>query len=305
MKLQRLIIVITLVLVIVVCSVTLVLLNSSPPSDIVSSDSPVEPENPTSEEPTIPEEPETPEEPEVPDDPEPEPQIPLNYKYLILNTYSHDDAAFTQGLAFQDGVLYEGTGLYGSSSLRRVDLQTGIVTQKILLNSSFFGEGITVFEDKIIQLTWKSKIGFVYNKTTFELLQTFNYSTQGWGITHNGSLLIMSDGTANLYFIEPDTFQTVGQVEVFDNEPVTALNELEYINGYVYANIWTEDKIAIINPETGQVTGWIDLKGINEAEKTDIDAVLNGIAYDPNNNRLFVTGKMWSKLFEIEPILVD
>lgn len=275
MKLQRLIIIITVVVVIVVCSVTLVLLNS-PSSDIVS-----------------------------PDDPDSKPHIPLHYSYMILNTYPHDKTAFTQGLAFQDGVLYEGTGLYGSSSLNRVDLQSGTVTQKISLNGSFFGEGITVFEDKIIQLTWKSKIGFVYNKTTFELLQTFNYSTQGWGITHNGSLLIMSDGTANLYFIEPDTFQTIGQVEVFDNEPVTALNELEYINGYVYANVWTEDKIVIINPETGQVTGWIDLKGINDAEKTDVDAVLNGIAYDQNNDRLFVTGKMWSKLFEIKPILVD
>jgi len=305
MKLQRLIIIITIVAVILVCSVTLVLLNSSPSSDIVSPNVPVEPDNPTSEEPTIPEDPETPEEPEVPDDPEPEPLTPLDYRYMILNTYPHDKTAFTQGLAFQDGVLYEGTGLYGSSSLRRVDLQTGTVIQNISLNASFFGEGITVFEDKIIQLTWKSKIGFVYNKTTFELLQTFNYSTQGWGITHNGSFLIMSDGTANLYFIEPDTFETVGQVEVFDNEPVTALNELEYINGYVYANVWTEDKIVIINPETGQVTGWIDLKGINDAEKTDIDAVLNGIAYDQNNDRLFVTGKMWSKLFEIKPILVD
>lgn len=288
MKLQRLMIIIALVLVVLVSSVTLVLLK-----------------NPTSEEPIIPEEPKTPEEPEVPDGPEPGQQVSLNYSYLILNTYPHDNTAFTQGLAFQDGVLYEGTGLYGSSSLRRVDLQTGIVTQNILLNSSFFGEGITVFEDKIIQLTWKSKIGFVYNKTTFELLQTFNYPTQGWGITHNGSLLIMSDGTANLYFIEPDTFQTVGMVEVFDNKPVTALNELEYIDGYVYANVWTEDKIVIINPETGIVTGWIDLKGINEAEKIDIDAVLNGIAYDQINDRLFVTGKMWSKLFEIKPILVD
>ena len=162
------------------------------------------------------------------------------------------------------------------------------------------GEGITIFEDKIIQLTWKSGKGFVYDRSSFELLQEFEYPTEGWGITYDGSRLIMSVGNATLYFLDPETFQTIGQIEVYDEEPVTLLNELEYINGRVYANIWKEDKIAIINPQTGQVTAWIDLAGINDSENQNPDNVLNGIAYDQNGDRLFVTGKMWPQLFEIE-----
>ena len=223
----------------------------------------------------------------------------VHYTYNVVNVYLHDESAFTQGLVFEDGFLYEGTGLYGQSSLRRVKLETGNVTQLYSLPDNLFGEGITIFEDKIIQLTWKSGKGFVYDRSSFDLLQEFEYPTQGWGITHNGSALIMSDGTATLYFLDPETFQTIGQVEVYDEEPVEELNELEYINGRVYANIWKKDQIAIINPETGKVTGWIDLSGINDSEKTT-ENVLNGIAYDQNGDRLFVTGKMWSQLFEIE-----
>jgi glutamine cyclotransferase len=224
---------------------------------------------------------------------------PVHYTYQIVNVYLHDEAAFTQGLVFDDGALYEGTGLYGQSTLRRVELETGNVTQLYSLPDGFFGEGITIFEDKIIQLTWKSGKGFVYDKNTFELLQTFEYPTEGWGITCNGSALIMSDGTATLYFLDPETFQTIGQVEVHDEEPVSLLNELEYIHGMVYANVWKEDKIAIINPETGQVTGWIDLTGISNSENQNIGSLLNGIAYDQKGDRLFVTGKLWSKLYEI------
>jgi glutamine cyclotransferase len=224
---------------------------------------------------------------------------PVHYKYNVVNVYPHNKSAFTQGLVFEGGFLYESTGRYGQSTLRRVELETGNITQLHSLPDQFFGEGITIFEDKIVQLTWKSGKGFVYDRISFDLLQEFEYPTQGWGITHNGSALIMSDGTATLYFLDPETFQTIGQVEVHDEEPVDDLNEVEYINGSVYANIWKKDQIAIINPETGQVTGWIDLSGINDSEKTT-ENVLNGIAYDQNGNRLFVTGKRWSKLFEIE-----
>lgn len=231
--------------------------------------------------------------------------VPLNYTYNIVNVYPHDPNAFTQGLVIENGVLYEGTGLYGSSTLRRVDLETGNVLQSYALPNEFFGEGITVFGDRIIQLTWQSGKGFVYNKSSFELLQEFEYSTEGWGITHDGSQLIMSDGTATLYFLDPETFETVGQVEVHDNGPVTNLNELEYINGEVYANIWLTNKIAIINPQTGQVTAWIDLTGIYTPESSNPNSVLNGIAYDAEDDRLFVTGKLWSQLFEIELIALE
>jgi glutaminyl-peptide cyclotransferase len=225
---------------------------------------------------------------------------PVKYTYQIINVYSHDEDAFTQGLVFDDGALYEGTGLYGQSTLRRIELETGNITQLYSLTDSFFGEGITIFEDKIIQLTWKSGKGFVYDRGSFELLQTFEYLTDGWGITCNGSALIMSDGTATLYFLDPETFQTTGQIEVHDEEPVTLLNELEYVQGMVYANIWQENKIAIINPETGQVTGWIDLTNISNSENQNVGNVLNGIAYDQNEDRLFVTGKLWSKLYEVK-----
>ena len=226
--------------------------------------------------------------------------IPVSYTYNVVNFYPHDPNAFTQGLVVEEGVLYEGTGLYGKSTLRRVELETGEVRQLYSLPSDLFGEGITIFEDKIIQLTWQSQKGFVYDKQSFDLLQEFSYPTEGWGITTDGTQLIMSDGTANLYFLNPETFEKIGQVEVHDTEPVTNLNELEYINGEVYANIWREDKIAVIDPHTGQVTGWIDLTGIYTPESSDTNDVLNGIAYDAESDRLFVTGKRWSQLFQVK-----
>jgi len=229
--------------------------------------------------------------------------IPV-YTYKVVNTYPHDRSAFTEGLVFEDVVLYEGTGLCGYSSLRRVELETGEILQICELLPQFFGEGVTIYGDKIIQLTWQSHIGFVYDKYSFKLLQEFNYPDEGWGITHDGKHLIMSDGTSTLHFLNPDTFEEISQIEVSANNiPVTRINELEYIQGEIYANIWLTELIARIDPLSGQVIGWIDLKGILSPED-DSEAVdvLNGIAYDPKNSRLFVTGKFWPKLFEIELI---
>ncbi len=227
--------------------------------------------------------------------------IPV-YSYNIVNTYPHDPDAFTQGLVLDDGVLYEGTGLHGQSSLRRVELETGDILQIRELSDQFFGEGIAIYGDRIIQLTWQSNIGFVYDKDSFELLQEFTYSTEGWGITHDGTRLIMSDGTSTLHFLDPDTFEEIGQVEVFDdNGPVTRLNELEYVKGEIYANVWQTDRIARIAPDTGRVVGWANLEGLLSAEdRSEPVDVLNGIAYDAQTDRLFVTGKLWPKLFEIE-----
>jgi len=226
------------------------------------------------------------------------------YSYNVVNTYPHDRSAFTQGLVFEGGVLYEGTGLNGRSTLRRVELETGEVLQIHELPAQFFGEGVTVYGNDIIQLTWQSHVGFVYDRDSFELLQEFNYSTQGWGITHDGERLIMSDGTATLYFLDPETFEEIGRVGVYDNDgSVNRLNELEYVQGEIYANVWQTNCIARIDPQTGQVVGWIELKGLltpeDRGEPVD---VLNGIAYDADNARLFVTGKLWPKLFEIELI---
>jgi glutamine cyclotransferase len=232
--------------------------------------------------------------------------IPV-YTYNMTNTYPHDRDAFTQGLVFEDGVLYEGTGLLRQSTLRRVELETGDILQILELSDEFFGEGITVYEDKIIQLTWQSHVGFVYDKNSFELLQQFNYSTEGWGITHDGERLIMSDGTSKLHFLDPQTFEEIDELAVFDNHgPIIKLNELEYVQGEIYANVWQTDRIARIAPGTGQVVGWIDLEGLLTAEdRTGPVDVLNGIAYDAEADRLFVTGKLWPKLFEIELVLPD
>jgi glutamine cyclotransferase len=229
--------------------------------------------------------------------------IPV-YSYNIVNTYPHDRDAFTEGLVFEDGFLFEGTGLLGHSTLRRVELETGDILQIRELSGQFFGEGITIYGDKIIQLTWQSNIGFVYDKNSFELLQEFNYSTEGWGITHDETRLIMSDGTSTLHFLDPQTFEEIGQLEVFDNNgPVTRLNELEYIQGEIYANVWQTDRVARIAPDTGRVIGWVDLRGLLTAEdRSEPVDVLNGIAYDAEADRLFVTGKLWPKLFEIELI---
>lgn len=225
-----------------------------------------------------------------------------SFIYRVVNAYPHDSKAFTQGLVIEDGVMYEGTGLYGGSSVRRVDLATGKVFQQYMLPPQFFGEGITVFGDKIIQLTWKSGVAFVYDKDGFELLRLFICPVEGWGITHDGQYLIISDGTATLYFIDPETFKVKRRVRVVDGKGgVTNLNELEYVEGKVFANIWQSDRIAIIDPATGRVDGWIDLSGLpgKEGESEQID-VLNGIAYDKQTRSLFVTGKLWPRLFQIE-----
>jgi glutamine cyclotransferase len=224
------------------------------------------------------------------------------YTYKVVDTYPHDPKAFTQGLAFDGGFLYEGTGLYGQSTLRKVELTSGKVIRNVRLPKRFFGEGIAVFGQQIIQLTWRSKLGFVYGKRDFELHQSFAYPTEGWGLTHDGTRLIMSDGTATLHFLDPRNFREIDRIEVFDETgPVPGLNELEYVRGEIYANVWRSDRIARIAPATGRVIGWIDLSGILPAQdrRARVD-VLNGIAYDPARGRLFVTGKLWPKLFEIE-----
>ena len=230
-------------------------------------------------------------------------EIPV-YSYKIINSYPHDTDAFTQGLVFDNGKLYESTGYHNRSTLRKVDIETGETIKVHKLNGRYFAEGIAIINNKIIQLTWKSKKGFVYNKNTFDQIKSFTYQTQGWGITYDGRYLIMSDGSANLYFLDPDTYERVGKLEVYDDKgPVSKLNELEFINGEIYANVWGSYRIARINPTTGSVSAWIDLTGIlSDEDKTNREGVLNGIAYDKDNGRLFVTGKLWPKLFEIKII---
>ncbi len=223
--------------------------------------------------------------------------------YEVINVFPHDPAAFTQGLVYVDGSLYEGTGLYGQSALREVDLLTGQVFRLHELDDKFFGEGITVFGDRVVQLTWRKNTGFVYDLASFDLVQEFSYPTEGWGITHDSEQLIMSDGTATLYFWNPETFAETGRVTVRDGStPVSRLNELEYIRGEVYANVWQTDLIARIDPKTGNVLGWLYLDGLLDAGEKQSGAVLNGIAYDEASDRLFVTGKLWPKLFEIRLI---
>jgi len=229
--------------------------------------------------------------------------IPV-YTYRVVASYPHDRMAFTQGLVVEDAVLYEGTGLYGRSTLRRVELETGGILMVRTLPPNIFGEGITIYRNKIVQLTWQSNVGFVYSKNNFELLKEFYYPTEGWGITHDGKRLIMSDGTSTLRFLDPETFEEIGEVEVLNDQgPLKNLNELEYVRGEIYANVWRTSRIARIDPQTGKVIGWIELKGILGSEdQSDLISDLNGIAYDAKNDRLFVTGKLWPKLFEIELI---
>ncbi len=225
----------------------------------------------------------------------------FSYEYTVVYQYPHDITAFTEGLVYENGFLYESTGLYGNSTLRKVELQTGETRQLYSMSPDLFGEGITMFGDRIIQLTWKPGIGFVYDKNSFELMDEFTYPTEGWGLTNDGENLIMSDGTANLYFLNPETFERTGTLWVHDGDVGLAnLNELEYIHGDVYANVWHQDKIAIINIQTGQVRGWINLTGLYDISNADPENVLNGIAYDASSERLFVTGKRWPQLFEIK-----
>ncbi len=224
------------------------------------------------------------------------------YTYKIINTYPHSQESFTQGLVIDEGVLYEGTGVYRRSSLNKMNLKTGSVIKSTRLPDQFFGEGVTIYKDKIIQLTWMSGNGFVYDKKSLKLNNSFKYNTQGWGITHDGERLIMSDGTARLAFIDPVSFKKTGQVKVYDKgQPVANLNELEYIKGQVYANVWKTSNIAIIDPKTGQVKAWIDLEGLKDMAGGDNhEKTLNGIAYDVEAGRLFVTGKLWPAIYEIE-----
>jgi glutaminyl-peptide cyclotransferase len=218
----------------------------------------------------------------------------------VIHTYPHDEGAFTQGLEYTNGMLYESTGLNGQSTLRRVGLESGAILAICALPPAFFAEGMTIYGDKIFQLTWQSHIGFVYARDSFALLQTFSYPTEGWGLTHDGARLIMSDGTARLHFLDPETLQEVGHVDVVDDQgPVIRLNELEYVRGEIYANVWQTDRIARIDPASGQVRGWIDLTGLLPTERQKPGGVLNGIAYDAEHDRLFVTGKLWPTLFEI------
>jgi glutaminyl-peptide cyclotransferase len=218
----------------------------------------------------------------------------------ILKTYPHDPRAFTQGLEYFDGFLYESTGETGQSSLRRVDLETGKVIQKVDLAPEYFGEGLTIFRGKIYQLTWLSKIGFVYDLKTFRKLRDFHYYGEGWGLAHDDSNLILSDGTNTLRYINPETLEVVRTMEVYaGKEAMTNLNELECIGNDIYANVWHANRIARIDAQTGQVRDWIDLSAIAEKEQTEPEAVLNGIAYDSVKRRLFVTGKNWAHLFEV------
>jgi glutamine cyclotransferase len=224
------------------------------------------------------------------------------YTYKLVNTYPHDPDAFTQGLVFENGFLYEGTGLEGESTLRMVELETGTVLKVHSLSDQLFGEGITIYEDRIIQLTYTSRVGFVYDKATFELLREFSYPTQGWGITHDGTSLIMSDGTSKLHFLDPESLEEVSTIQVHAGGiPVEGLNELEYVRGEIFANVRPTQRIARITPSTGDVTGWIDLKWLRTSQDPDGEwGVLNGIAYDGENDRLFVTGKHWPRIFEID-----
>jgi len=222
------------------------------------------------------------------------------YGYTVVRTYPHDPTAFTQGLQYVDGFLYEGTGQNGQSSIRKVNLETGVVLQRRDLAKEHFGEGITVWNDEVYQLTWQSGIGFVYDRQTFAPKRTFRYTGEGWGLTRDADGLIMSDGTGTLRFVDPATFAERRRVKVTAaGAAVPRLNELEYVKGEIFANVWTTDEVARIDPATGRVTGWVDLGHLlTDRERASTD-VMNGIAYDAAGDRLFVTGKWWPKLFEV------
>lgn len=225
--------------------------------------------------------------------------------YQVLHVYPHDAEAFTQGLVYVDGHLYESTGLNGQSSVRMLDLESGRVLQQYELPREYFGEGLTDWASDLVQITWRSGVAFVYDRFSFGLRRTLHYKGEGWGLTHDRRSLIMSDGSAVLRFLDPNSFREIRRISVHDEKgrPVPNLNELEYVRGEIYSNIWHQDQIARISPRSGAVLGWIDLAGIlDKRELRSEEAVLNGIAYDDKLERLFVTGKLWPKLFEIRVV---
>jgi glutaminyl-peptide cyclotransferase len=224
------------------------------------------------------------------------------FGYQIVNVWPHDPSAFTQGLVFLDGKIIESTGQEGRSTLRSVELQTGKILKKVDVPVPYFAEGIALLNNKIYQLTWSHGLGFVYDAQSFEKIGEFNYEGEGWGLTTDGRSLILSDGSNRIRFLDPDSFRVTRTIAVTDGQtPVKELNELEFVNGEIYANIWHDDRIATINPQTGGVTAWIDLAGLLQpGDVQDSEAVLNGIAYDQSSDRLFVTGKLWPRLFEIK-----
>ena len=226
---------------------------------------------------------------------------PAQYTFTVVRVFPHDSSAYTQGLAYRDGFLYEGTGRTGQSSLRKVRLETGDVVQRVNLAPEFFGEGITIVKDEIFQLTWKSGVGFVYDVNDFHLLRKFSYAGEGWGLATNGSELFLSDGTSEIRVLDPETFREKSRLKVHDgSKAVDQLNELEFVEGQIFANVWHTNRIARISPQTGEIVGWIDLTGLlSSVYRLEPEAVLNGIAYDPVGKRLFVTGKLWPSVFEI------
>ena len=223
------------------------------------------------------------------------------FGYRVVHAFAHDPQAFTQGLVFLDGFLYEGTGLNGQSSIRKVKLENGEVLQIQKIDQQYFGEGIAAWDNTLVQLTWQGGVGFVYDRATFQRKRTFTYTGEGWGLAFDGTRLAMSDGTSYLRFLDPATLAETGRLQVREGRvPVANLNELEFVKGEIFANVWQTDRIARISPKTGQVTGWIDLRGLlDPREAARGGDVLNGIAYDAEKDRLFVTGKLWPRLFEI------
>lgn len=234
--------------------------------------------------------------------------IPV-YGFFVKHSYPHDPQAFTQGLFFKDGFLYESTGLNGKSSLRKVELKTGKVLQQKDLPKDVFGEGSAAVGDDIVSLTWTSKYGFVFDQKTFTLKRRFRYDSEGWGLASDGKALYMSDGTPTIHILDPVTLQETRRIEVAaEGKPVPQLNELEMVDGQLFANVWGTDVIARIDPADGKVVGWIDLGGLlppAQRGTSSADAVLNGIAYDSRQRRLFVTGKLWPKMFEVELVRIQ
>jgi glutamine cyclotransferase len=223
------------------------------------------------------------------------------YGFRVLHVFPHDPSAFTQGLEYRGGFLYEGTGMNGHSALRKVELQTGKVVQETRLAPQFFGEGITVIDQRITQLTWQSEVGFIYDQLTFKALRTFQYPGEGWGLANDGKQIYMSDGSAQIRCLDPMTLREQRRFTVHEGaHPIVSLNELEWVRGELFANVWQTDRVVRIAPDDGRVLGWVDLSGLLPEEKHGGADVLNGIAYDSMGDRLFVTGKLWPRIFEIQ-----